>query len=98
MARKNNDNNPLQVRLRARSLPKNLKPLRYYQRLMQFIKDGTALPSSWDVEIGWRNPKTKYGHTRVWRYDNFEDAVSDSREGFNALVYDALARQLRRFR
>lgn len=95
MPRKNNENNPLQVRLKAKSLPKNLSPERYYARLMQVISEGRPLPESWDVEIHWRNPGTKHGVTKRWRSDDFESAVSDSREGFNALLYDALSRRLR---
>lgn len=96
MARKNNDNNPLQVRLRVKSLPQYVTPRKLYQRLMQVIKDGRDIPASWDVEVLWRNPKTRHGLTRKWRSDDFVSAVADSREGFNALLYDSLARRLRR--
>jgi hypothetical protein len=93
--RQNNDNNPLQIRLRARSIPK-ISPKRFYQRLIQHMTQGRPLPDSWIVEIGWRNPATKYGRTRRWQYDDFESAVSDSRAGFNDLLHDALVRRLRR--
>ena len=96
MPRKNNDNNPLQIRLKARSLPRNLSPKRYYQRLLEHMSEGRPLPRSWEVDIGWRNPGTKHGRTKKWQYDNFEDAVSDSREGFNFLLRDAILRRLRR--
>lgn len=96
MPRKDNSNNPLQIRLRARSLPKGVSPKRYLQRLIKHMTEGQPLPESWDVELGWRNPKTKHGMTRKWRYDDFESAVSDSREGFNALLHDVLVRRLRR--
>jgi hypothetical protein len=98
MARKNNDNNPLQIKVRVNSLPKSVSPKRFLQRLMEHIKDDRPLPSLWDVEVGWRNPGTKYGLTKKWRYDDFESAVSDSREGFNALLYSALAQRLLRLR
>ena len=96
LMRKNNDNNPLQIRLKARSLPRNLSPKRYYQRLIQAITEGRELPASWVVEIGWRNPGTKHGRTKRWQYDDFESAVADSREGFNMLLHDALLRRLRK--
>jgi hypothetical protein len=83
------------MRLRVISLPK-VTPKKFYQRLIEHMKNGTPLPASWDVELGWRNPKTRYGATKRWRYDNFEDAVSDSREGFNSLLHDILVRRLRR--
>lgn len=96
MARKSNKNNPLQIRLRAGSLPKNVSPRRYYQRLIQHIQEGRELPESWDVQIGWRNPNTKFGRTKNWQWDSFEDAIADSREGFVSLVHGALVRQLRK--
>lgn len=96
MPRKNNENNPLQISIRAKSLPKSIKPKRYLQRLMEVISEGRELPSGWDVELSWRNPKTKHGHTKRWQTADFETAVSDSRAGFNALVFDALSRRLRR--
>lgn len=96
MPRKNNDNNPLQVKLKAKSLPRGLSPKRYYQRLAQFITEGRSLPESWEVDVYWRNPGTKHGLTKRWRSDDFESAVSDSREGFNALLLDAIYRRIRR--
>src|SRR5215831_10005357 len=96
MPRKNNDNNPLQIRLRVKSLPKYVTPRKLYQRLMAVIKSGAEIPESWDVEVWWRNPKTKHGLTRKWRSADFVTVVSDSREGFNALLYDALSRRMRR--
>lgn len=98
MPRKNNDNNPLQIRLRVKSLPKYVTPRKLYQRLMQNISDGKDIPESWDVEVWWRNPKTKHGQTKRWRSDDFASAVSESadRGGFNTILYDALSRRLRR--
>jgi len=99
MPRKNNDNNPLQIRLRVESLPKSVKPKAYFRRLIQFITEGRELPPAWDVRVMWRNPKTKhYGYNRSWKWQegDFETVVSDSREGFNALLHDALLRRYRR--
>jgi len=96
MPRKNNDNNPLQIRLRVKSLPKSVTPKKLYQRLIENIREGRPLPPLWDVELWWRNPKTKHGLTKTWRSDDFESAVSDSREGFNMLLFDALSRKLRK--
>ena len=97
MPRKNNDNNPLQIRLRAISLPR-VKPQTYYRRLMQVITEGRPLPESWNVELHWRNPNVKHGLTKRWRKDDFESAVSDSRDGFNMLLHDALARMIQRYK
>jgi hypothetical protein len=94
--RKNNDNNPLQIRLRVNSLPKRVTPEMFHRRLIEVLKGKRDLPPLWDVEIGWRNPGTKHGLTKKWRYADFETAVSDSREGFNVLLYDVLVRRLRR--
>lgn len=96
MPRKNNARNPLQVRLRARSLPKGTSPKKFYRRLIEHMTTGRPLPSSWEVEIGWRNPGTIAGRTKHWQYDNFEDAVADSREGFNGLLHSVLVSQLRK--
>jgi len=96
MARKNNDNNPLQIKLRVNSLPKRVTPEIFYTRLIEAIQGKRDLPPLWDVEIGWRNPGTRYGLTREWRYADFETVVSDSREGFNMLLLDVLVRRLRR--
>ena len=101
MARKNNDNNPLQMKLRVESLPRNVKPRQYYERLMEHMTEGTPLPSSWDVRIKWRNPGTKRSKlNRSWKWQegDFETTVSDSAGvgAFNTVLYDALARALRR--
>lgn len=96
MPRKSNANNPLQMKLRVNNLPKNVSAKRFHQRLIQHIVQGDPLPSSWDVEIGWRNPNTKHGRTKRWQYDDFENAIADSREGFVNLVHAVLVRRLRR--
>ena len=96
MARRNNDNNPLQIRLRVKSLPKYVTPRKLYQRLMKAIQEGSDIPPSWDVEVWWRNPNTRHGLSRKWRSDDFVSAVADSNAGFNALLHDALARRIRR--
>lgn len=98
MGRKTNRNNPLELALRARSLPKGVTPKKYFARLLDHIKTGRPLPASWDVDIGWRNRRTVSGRTRRWQFDPFEDAVSDSREGFVALLADIITRKLRRAR
>ena len=96
MPRKNNDKNPLQIKLRVESLPR-VSPKRYYQRLLQYITQGRELPENWSIKVAWRNPKTKHGLTKRWREDDFESAVDGSRDGFNALLHDALVRRLRKF-
>jgi hypothetical protein len=99
MPRKNNDNNPLQIKLRVDSLPKSVTPKRFYQRLMEFIRTGRELPPRWEVSVAWRNPGTKRrpGNTTYkWNSGDFETVVSDSREGFVSLLYGALSRRLRR--
>lgn len=96
MPRKDNSNNPLQVRLKAVSVPPGVSPRRYHQRLLQFITEGKPLPRAWEVELWWRNPRTKHGVTKRWRSDSFEDAISESRSGFVSIIYDVLVRRLRR--
>ena len=60
MPRKDNRNNPLQIRVKALSVPKSVSPTRYLERLMQNISEGRPLPNGWDVRVMWRNPKTKH--------------------------------------
>lgn len=95
MGRKTNRSNPLEIGLRARSLPKGVTPRKYFARLLEHMKTGRALPESWEVDILWRNRRTVGGRTRNWQADNFEDAVADSREGFNLLLASILERKLR---
>jgi hypothetical protein len=96
MPRKDNSKNPLQIKLRARSLPKRVTVETYHRRLLQFIHEGKPLPAGWDVEISWRNPATKHGATKRWRSDDFESAILESRDGFVKAVAVALSRRLRR--
>ena len=96
MPRKDNKNNPLQIRIRAVSLPKGVTPEKYHERLLAVIHEGAALPRGWNVEIHWRNPSTKVGATKQWRSDDFESAIDESRSGFVAAVSVALSRRLRR--
>ena len=93
--RKDNRNNPLQIRIQAASIPKSVRPETYLQRLMQNITEGRELPPKWDVRIHWRNPGTRHGLTKQWRYDSFEDAIAESRPVFGEIVYGALQHQLR---
>src|SRR5262245_43007237 len=86
MARKDNSRNPLQLRIEAVSVPKSVRPETYVQRLMDTITEGRELPSQWDVRLHWRNPGVKHGLTRRWRVDSFEDAVRESRSGFNSIL------------
>ena len=97
MPRKSNRNNLLQIRVKARSIPKSVKPKRYLQILLDVI-DGRRndVPPLWDVALFWRNPGTKHGLTRLWREDSFTDAVNESRSGFVQIVRSELVRLLRR--
>lgn len=99
MARKDNENNPLQIKLRVDSLPKSVTPKKFYRRLIDVVAGRAEMPSSWIVNVAWRNPKTKHGETKRWQEGDFETVVSDSadRGGFNQILQDALVRRLRRF-
>lgn len=102
MARRNNDNNPLQLSLRVNSLPKTITPKRYYTRLIQFITEGKELPPSWDVQVQWRNKGTRHfaGNTSwKWNAGDFETVVSDSadRGGFNSILLGVLQQRLEKF-
>jgi hypothetical protein len=96
MARKDNSKNPLQISMRAISLPRGTSPKKYLTRLLQHIKTGDPLPPSWDVEISWRNPGVHSGRSKNWQTDDFESAVSESSDGFNSIVAEAIHRKLRR--
>ena len=53
MARKNNERNPLQIRLKAESLPKSVKPKAYYRRLLEYIvNDGRFRRSGKSRSVG----------------------------------------------
>jgi len=96
MARKDNTNNPLQIRVEAVSVPRGTSPRKYLTELIRAIDTGSDLPRGWDVRLHWRNPNTLSGLTRNWRNDDFVDAVADSRPGFNSIVRNALVKRLRR--
>lgn len=96
MARKNNLKNPLQISLRAESLPKSVSPAKYLRRLLLNIQTGTPLPYGWDVTLGWRNPKVHAGRSKRWQYSDFESAIAESSDGFNSIVATAIIRKLRK--
>lgn len=85
------------MRLRVNSLPR-VSPKVYYSRLIQHIDTGRPLPENWDISIGWRNPNTLLGRSRHWQYDDFENAVSESRGGFITFLRQTLLAHLRRYR
>lgn len=97
MPRKDNSDNPLQIRVEALSVPKGTTARVYLSRLIRAIDTGEDLPRGWQVLLHWRNPRSG-GKTRNWRNDDFVDAVADSRPGFNGIVRRALVAQLRRAR
>jgi hypothetical protein len=90
--------NPLEISIRALSLPKGVKPARFIRELIRASDTGEDLPRGWDVEIGWRNPATRSGRTRHWQFDEFSAAVADSSPGFNTLLRRILVRKLARAR
>lgn len=90
--------NPLQLRVEALSLPKNVKPVRYLKELIRAVDTGEDLPLRWDVRLHWRNPATRSGRTRYWQEDDFSAAVADSSSGFNSMLRRLLVRQLVRAR
>lgn len=96
MPRKDNSRNPLQLRIQAVSVPKTIKPEQYLERLKEVITEGRELPYGWDVRLHWRNPGVKYGQSKRWRYDNFFDAVTESRKGFNNILLWTIEAQLER--
>lgn len=96
MPRKDNYNNPLNIRVQAVSLPKKTSPKLYLQKLLRFIDNGEPLPRSWDVRLHWQNPETRAGRTKDWQEDYFQDAIENSRSGFVGIVRGSILRQLRR--
>lgn len=69
---------------------------RYLQTLIRAIDSGEELPRNWEVDLYWRNPKTRHGATKRWRSDDFMSAIMESRSGFVDIVRGALVRKLRR--
>jgi len=58
-----------------------------FSRLVGFIRDGVELPDNWRVTLRWRNsPK------QDWREDEFQNSITESREGFRKLVLGRLLR------
>lgn len=96
MARKDNANNPLQIRIEAISVPRGTKPRAYLSNLIRAIDGGYDLPRGYEVRLHWRNPNTMDGKTKNWRSDDFVDAIADSRPGFNDIVRNAIVKRLRR--
>lgn len=86
--------NPLQIRIEAISLPRNVKPVRFLKELIRAADTGEDLPRGWDVRIHWRNPATRSGKTRFWQPDEFAAAVADSSAGFRTLLRRILVRKL----
>jgi hypothetical protein len=58
-----------------------------FSRLVGFIRDGVELPDNWRATLRWRNsPK------QDWREDEFQNSITESREGFRKLVLGRLLR------
>lgn len=96
MPRKDNSKNPLEIRIEAISVPRRMTPEKYLKALLKTAKTGAPLPRGLEVDIHWRNPKTKKGKTKHWREDDFQEALLESSAGFRGVVYQSILRQLRR--
>lgn len=94
MPRRDNRNNPLNIRIVAGTLPKSVTPHRYLTRLLEHIRTGRALPPKWEVTVYWQNPNSR-GITRIERGDDFESVVSESRSGFVEIMARMIERRLR---
>lgn len=95
MPRKDNSDNPLQIRVQAVSLPKRTKAEKYLRRLIQSLDSAEPLPDRWEVLIHWRNPNTSSGRSKFWQQGPFNEVLADSSAGFGLIVRAALVRQLR---
>lgn len=72
---------------RIDKLPRPVPKRQFLNRLIRFIDTGDDLPKDWRIILRWQNsPKQE------WREDQFESAISDSREGFVKLVRRRLVR------
>jgi hypothetical protein len=88
MAKKpHSGNNDLALSYRIESLPRRVKRTTVLTRMIQFITTGRALPEDWSIILRWQNKEDG-----PWREDEFQNAVSESREGFNGLVQGRLER------
>lgn len=73
---------------RIDSLPKGtVSKKEFFMRTKRFITHGEDLPAGWKITLRWRNAKNA-----AWREDRFENAINDSRPGFNKLVLRRLRR------
>ncbi len=97
MPRKDNRNNPLGIRIRPFSIPKSISSVSFFARLFQAceerLRNGFAfpLPPAWDVRLWWINPRSR-GATRHWRWDDFIEAINESRDGFVEIVKQIVGR------
>jgi hypothetical protein len=83
--------NPLQTKIRARSLPRGVTPDIYRRTLIAVARGEREMPDGWEVDISWRNPATKKGRSRHWQTDEFSSAIENSNSGFSTAVQFSLA-------
>jgi len=98
VARKNNDQNPLNLRIRAVTVPKNMTPDKFLRSLLAVIDDGADMPRGVEVELHWRNPATKHGKSRNWDSGEFIEVITDSSPGFQTAVRRMIFKKLAQFR
>ena len=86
-AKKHSGNKDIALSYRFDVLPGPVRKSEVFSRLIGYIRDGTELPDNWLVTLRWRNsPK------QDWREDEFQTAISESREGFLKVVLVRLLR------
>jgi hypothetical protein len=85
--KKHSGNMDIALSYRIDKLPRPLKKRVFLNRLISFIDRGDELPRGWLITLRWRNSKKS-----KWREDEFENAISESREGFVKLVRRRLVR------
>ena len=90
--------NPLELSVKAISLPKRVSIQRYYQMLLEVV-DGrrVSLPRGWVVEVRWRNALAiRLGMNPD--SEDFAEAIQNSRGIFVDLIRGQLERGLSRMR
>jgi hypothetical protein len=89
MAKKHSGNNDLALSYRVDRLPRRMRRDVVLRRMAAFITRGEGLPESWEITLRWQNsPK------QPWREDEFQTAISESRQGFVSLVLGRIRRDI----
>jgi len=87
--KKHSGNNDLALSYRVDRLPRRMRRDVVLRRMAAFITRGEGLPESWQITLRWKNSPRQ-----AWREDEFQTAISESRQGFVSLVLGRIRRDM----